>query len=142
MFSEELVVDVVDLHICSSVVVDYCIHYVAADSEGDHVDIVSFSYILANDDDIGDMVIIPIGVAVDPEARAEDGARRDPVPMDVVHVHHAMVIGVVEVRGRVDRSVSRRDMTGMTGTSIAVTRIVVVWATTWLVGSRATCRGT
>ena len=54
------------------------------------------------------MVVVPVVVAVEPEARAMDGGRRNGIPEHRAHVDTGMMIRMVEVGGRMHRSGRRR----------------------------------
>lgn len=122
LLGKKFVVLVEDLQIGVAVtVIDYGIHDVATDSIADHVYIISIFHISVNHGDISDMVVIPIRVAVEPEARPEEGARRYRGPDDGMHVDHVVMVGVMEVWGRMHGAVRRGHVTTwMTRTSIAM----------------------
>ena len=125
MLGQQTVVLVIDLQVGVAVdVVDNGVHQVAADGIADHVDIVGFAHIAVHYDHIGDMVVIPVGVAVHPEARPIEGTGMDMDPYDGAHMYHVVMIGVVEIGGRMHRSVRRRHGTTLAGTRIVMSRMV------------------
>lgn len=98
LFGKEFVVLVVDLDIGVSVsFVDKSVHVVAIDSVSDEVHLVVFSGVLSYQNHVGHVIVIPIAVAVDPEARPMPVVIAAGIPVELVAVHHAVVMGMVEV---------------------------------------------
>ncbi len=82
-------------------------------------------YIFVNHYDIGYMIVIPVGVAVEPESRPEYWARRHRVPEDWVHVYHVVMVGMVEVGRGMHGAMRRRHMAGTAGACVTVARMVL-----------------
>lgn len=104
LFGQQVVVLVVDLQVGVAVVFDDGVHDVAADAVGDKVDVVGLLDIVVHHNHIGHVVVIPVAVAVHPEAGPVPGTWGQRIPEDGVAVDHIAVPGVVEVGGRVDRT--------------------------------------
>ena len=123
LFGQEFVLAVVDLQVGVAVgVVDQGIHVVAAEGEGDEVEIVGVADVFSHYNDVGDMVVIPVAVAVDPEARPVVGARDEGVPVEAVAVDHAVMMGMPEIGGRMDGAVRGGHGAGMAWTGISACR--------------------
>ena len=119
LLGNEVVVLVVDLQVGITAVADDGIHDVAADAVGNHIDIVGILDILAHHDDIGDMVVIPVAVAVEPEAGPVPRTGNQGFPEDGVAVDHIAVPGVIEVGSGMDGTAAGRQGAGMTRAGIA-----------------------
>lgn len=92
-------------------VVDEGVHIVATDSVSDEVYIISGSGILSYHHYVGNVIVIPIVVAVEPESRPEPRTGRKWIPVESVAVHHVMMARVHEVGCRVHRTVRRGHVT-------------------------------
>lgn len=126
LLGQHLVVLVEDLQVGVAVhIVDDGVHQVAADGVANHIDVICVVDVFVHHYDIGDVIVIPVGVAVDPEAWPEDGARRQRVPVDGAHMNHMVMIGVVEVGGGVHMAVRRGHRSRMAGAGICVAGVIL-----------------
>lgn len=127
LFGEELVVLVEYLHVGLAVhIIHDGVHQVVADGVADHVNIICLFDIFVYHNDFGDVVVVPVAVAVQPESRPEDWARGYGMPYNRAHVYDSMVIWMVEVGCRVHRSVRRRHGAGLSGACVVVTGSAVL----------------
>lgn len=124
LFSKELVVLVIDLDVGVAVgVIHEGVHIVTADSVGDEVHLVALLDILSHHDDIRHMVVIPVAVAVQPEARPVVRTRGEWIPVKGMAVNHAVMMGVPEVGSGVHRTMrGRYHAARVVGAGIAVCR--------------------
>lgn len=101
LLSQKFVVLVEYLEVGVTVtIVDYGIHYISADGIADHINIVGVFYIFVHHRDVGYMIVVPVGVAVEPETGPEERTWRYGNPDDGAHVDHVMVIWMMEVGSR------------------------------------------
>lgn len=114
-------------------VVDDGVHQVAADDVADHVDIVGLLDIVVDYVDVGHMVVIPVGVAVEPESGPVEWTGMYVYPYDGVHVDESMMMGMVEVWRGMHRTVGGRHGAGPAGPGVSMTGL-------WIDGTSA-CRG-
>ena len=121
LFGKQVVFLVVDLQVGLAAVADDGIHHIAANAEGEHVNVVGLLDVVAHDDNISHMVVIPVAVAVEPEAGPIPWTQGQGIPEEGMAVDHIAVPRVVEVRGGMDGSVCRGQGAGVTGTGIAAT---------------------
>ena len=112
LLGKQLVVLVVYLQIGMSVrVIDKGEHIVTTYSVCDKVDIVSLAGIVPHHNHIGHMVVIPIAVAVVPEAGPEVWAWGERIPIQAVAMHYMVMMRVHEVGCGVHRAMRGRHVT-------------------------------
>lgn len=121
LFGKELIALVVDLDVGMAIgVVDQCIHIVAIDCVGDKVHLVGIVNISSYDNNICHMIIVPVAIAVEPEARPVVVMVAARIPVDWVAVHHAVMMRMIEVGSRMHWMMrGRHRSVGMTGASIS-----------------------
>ena len=118
LLGEEVVVAVEDLQVGVAIGEGEGIHVVVAHDVGYEVGVVIFADIFADHDDVADTMVMPVAMAVAPEARPIVDVERYGVPEDGVHVDAGVVDGVIEVGRRTHGSMGRRHGTGTACTGI------------------------
>ena len=104
-------------------VVDESIHIITTNGIGNKVDIVGGAGVFSYYNHIGDMVVVPVVVAVEPESRPEPRTWGEWIPIESVAVHHVMMAWVHEVWCGVHGTMRGRHRTvGVAGTCISASR--------------------
>ena len=130
LLSKQFVVLVENLEVGIAVtVVDDGIHDVSTDGVAYHIDIIGILDVFVYNHHISHMIVIPVGVAVEPEARPEEGARRYGMPDDGVHVDHVVMIGMVEVGCRMHGAMRWRHVTTFSAWACVVVIRRAAWTT-------------
>lgn len=123
LLSKEVVVAVEHLHQVVAAVAYHEIYQVAAHCEVNHIGVVVVAHVFANHYHIGGTVVVPVAVAVAPETVPAARMEGYGIPEAYVHVHHMMMVRMVEVGSRMDRTLSVRHMaTRMARGSISAAR--------------------
>ena len=115
-------------------VVDEGVHIVATDSVSDEVYIISGSGILSYHHYVGNVIVIPVVVAVEPESGPEPRTRGKWIPVESVAMHHVVMAGVHEVGCGMHRTVRR----GHVATGVAWVGISTIGGGGYTVRSAAT----
>lgn len=105
LLCEKFVILVVYLDVGVAIgIVHESVHIVAANCIGDELNVVAFLHILANHNDVGDMVVIPIAIAIQPESGPIKGSGRERIPKEGMTMHHAVMMRMPEIRCWVHRT--------------------------------------
>lgn len=101
LLGQKFVVLIVDLDVGVAVrLVNQCVHIVTIDSVSDEVHLVGVADILAHYGNIGHVIVIPVAIAVQPESGPVVVVVEAGVPEQLVAMHHAVMMGMVEVGSR------------------------------------------
>ena len=120
LLGQEFVVLVVDLQVGVAVgVVDDGVHVVAAEGVGDEVEFIGVADVFSHHNHVGYVIVIPVAVAVDPEAGPVVGTWDKGIPEEPVAMNHAVVMGMPEIGCGVYGTMRGGQGAGVAGTGVA-----------------------